>query len=166
MLFAKDAVKPGMPSERVTFSFDSAGWLYVYQLLACISIRACTAFEACRSEPDCPLLRRFGVAAFLQVPGRRDCLRQFCADTPAAEGSVVLSFQEHLMPAPGSSPDPSHYPDGLGFSGSKLFRMSRTCLRAFGFRNSLSARSAGALTALLLASGTSVPDVFEHVLAQ
>ncbi|CAE7717507.1 unnamed protein product [Symbiodinium necroappetens] len=86
----RDAVKPGMPSERVTFSFDSAGWLYVYQ---------------------------FGVAAFLQ---------------------------EHLMPAPGSSPDPSHYPDGLGFSGS----------------------SAGALTALLLASGTSVPDVFEHVLAQ
>ncbi|CAE7531917.1 PPR10 [Symbiodinium natans] len=86
----RDAVKPGMPAERVTFSFDSAGWLYVYQ---------------------------FGVAAFLQ---------------------------EHLMPAPGSTPDPSHYPDGLGFSGS----------------------SAGALTALLLASGTSVPDVFEHVLAQ
>lgn len=27
-------------------------------------------------------------------------------------------------------------------------------------------RSAGALTASLLASGTSVPDVFEHVLAQ
>ncbi|CAE7589219.1 CRP1 [Symbiodinium pilosum] len=86
----REAVKPGAPSERVTFSFDSAGWLYVYQ---------------------------FGVAAFLQ---------------------------EHLMPAPGSTPDPSHYPDGLGFSGS----------------------SAGALTALLLASGTSVPDVFEHVLAQ
>eukprot|EP00434_Breviolum_minutum_P036365 symbB.v1.2.032217.t1/scaffold3836.1/size49507/2 len=40
--------------------------------------------------------------------------------------------------------DPSRYPSGLGFSGS----------------------SAGALTASLLASGTSVPDVFEHVLAQ
>ena len=25
-------MKPGAPSERVTFSFDSAGWLYVYQL--------------------------------------------------------------------------------------------------------------------------------------
>ena len=69
------------------------------------------------------------------------------------------------MPAPGSTPDPSHYPDGLGFSGSKLLCKSLTCFRAF-FRNSLRARSAGALTALLLASGTSVPDVFEHVLAQ
>lgn len=84
---------PGKPGvERVTFSFDSAGWLYVYQ---------------------------FGVAAFLQ---------------------------EHLMPPNGDAKgrDPSHYPSGLGFSGS----------------------SAGALTASLLASGTSVPDVFEHVLAQ
>eukprot|EP00438_Fugacium_kawagutii_P025193 Skav204972 [mRNA] locus=scaffold3085:72629:73544:- [translate_table: standard] len=73
--------------ERVTFSFDSAGWLYVYQ---------------------------FGVAAFLQ---------------------------EHLTPSGAPS---TGYPSGLGFSGS----------------------SAGALTASLLASGTSVPDVFEHVLAQ
>ncbi|CAJ1350882.1 unnamed protein product [Effrenium voratum] len=85
----RDDVAGGL-AERVTFSFDSAGWLYVYQ---------------------------FGVAAFLQ---------------------------EHLMPAPGSAPDPRLYPGGLGFSGS----------------------SAGALTASLLASGTSVPDVFEHVLAQ
>ena len=33
---AQDAVKPGMPAERVTFSFDSAGWLYVYQPLICM----------------------------------------------------------------------------------------------------------------------------------
>eukprot|EP00933_Yihiella_yeosuensis_P081053 TRINITY_DN94593_c0_g1_i1.p1 TRINITY_DN94593_c0_g1~~TRINITY_DN94593_c0_g1_i1.p1 ORF type:complete len:729 (+),score=117.19 TRINITY_DN94593_c0_g1_i1:324-2189(+) len=79
-----------LPSERVTFSFDSSGWMYAYQ---------------------------FGVAAFLQ---------------------------EHLLPKPGDAPDPNLYPAGLGFSGS----------------------SAGALTASLLASGTSVPDVFEHVLAQ
>jgi len=57
---------------------------------------------------------------------------------------VAAFLQEHLMPNTGSAPDPSQYPAGLGFSGS----------------------SAGALTALLLASGTSVPDVFEHVLAQ
>eukprot|EP00931_Biecheleriopsis_adriatica_P005558 TRINITY_DN107058_c0_g1_i1.p1 TRINITY_DN107058_c0_g1~~TRINITY_DN107058_c0_g1_i1.p1 ORF type:complete len:729 (-),score=133.62 TRINITY_DN107058_c0_g1_i1:96-2225(-) len=86
----EESEKAGLPSERVTFSFDSAGWLYVYQ---------------------------FGVAAFLQ---------------------------EHLMPRPDGAPDPSTFPEALGFSGS----------------------SAGALTALLLASGTSVPDVFEHVLAQ
>lgn len=86
----EDPITKDSPAERVTFSFDSAGWLYVYQ---------------------------FGVAAFLQ---------------------------EHLMPRPGNTPDPGAYPEGLGFSGS----------------------SAGALTALLLASGTSVPDVFEHVLAQ
>ncbi|CAK8987968.1 unnamed protein product [Durusdinium trenchii] len=85
----REKAPPSQDGERVTFSFDSAGWLYVYQ---------------------------FGVAAFLQ---------------------------EHLMP-PNGAPDPEHYPRGLGFSGS----------------------SAGALTASLLASGTSVPDVFEHVLAQ
>jgi len=80
------------PKKRVTFSFDSAGWLYVYQ---------------------------FGVAAWLQ---------------------------EHMTP--GISPDnvenSNSFPKGLGFSGS----------------------SAGALTALLLASGTSVREVFEYVLGQ
>ena len=88
--------------ERVTFSFDSAGWLYVYQHLG---------FQG----GDCQTVLglRFGVAVFLQ---------------------------EHLL----NGADPKSFPEGLGFSGS----------------------SAGALTASLLASGTSVPDVFEHVLAQ
>ena len=74
---SKDAVKPGMPSERVTFSFDSAGWLYVYQLLACISLRFA------RHRGTRCLLLRFGVAAFLQAPGCKDGdSRLFCADAP------------------------------------------------------------------------------------
>lgn len=108
--------------------------------------------------------------------------------------------------------DPSHYPSGLGFSGSTLGRsvvihsmfwtahpmmklnmivyflhiihiflgawmfplyqlyhvsppfFNKGNLGSLGFP--LDPRSAGALTASLLASGTSVPDVFEHVLAQ
>lgn len=79
----------GKRRERVIFSFDSAGWLYVYH---------------------------FGVACWLQ---------------------------EHLTPGiTQDNVNSGEYPEGLGFSGS----------------------SAGALTALLLASGTPVREVFEYVL--
>jgi elongation of very long chain fatty acids protein 4 len=84
-------VSPPSKGEKLIFSFDSAGWLYVYH---------------------------FGVAHWLQ---------------------------EHLTP--GITPEnvnDGDYPEGLGFSGS----------------------SAGALTALLLASATPVRNVLEHVLAQ
>ena len=44
--------------------------------------------------------------------------------------------------------------------------VQKHCHQFVGYAGDAIPRSAGALTASLLASGTSVPDVFEHVLAQ
>ena len=43
-----------------------------------------------------------------------------CLPQPLSLSQSASPSQEHLMPAPGSAPDPRLYPGGLGFSGSRL----------------------------------------------